>query len=380
VTIRTRLQPSRRRGDRIRVLHVLQTIGIGGTERRVLRLRQGLDNSIYDVRAVSLRPTPETPLPWPESGHVLYPIAPGLHLGRLQGLASLMRKERYDIVHSHNWATMLYGVLAARLGRVPIVLHGEHGPNSDDWKGVSRKREAAAVILAHLATRVVTVNESIQRDVETRWKLSPSHVICIPNGVDLTRFTPKIRADRPHTGMVIGTVARFDSIKNLPCIIRGFDLFKRSNPRLEARLVLVGTGPLWQEIRALAANMDSAPYIDLPGDTSHPEDWYSRFDVYVNSSFSEGMNNTILEAMASALPVVASSIPGNRSWLEDSVNALFFESDNAEDLCQRFAIIAHDAPLRRRIGDENRRRAERQYSNRDFITRYAQLYQHLLRR
>jgi glycosyltransferase involved in cell wall biosynthesis len=359
---------------------VLQTLGVGGTERRVLRLRQGLDHSIYDVRALSLRPTQEKTLEWPEGSHVFHPIAPGLYLGRLWSLARLMRKENYDIVHSHNWATMLYGVLAARLARVPVVLHGEHGRNSDDWKGVSWKREASAAILARLAARVVAVNESIQRDVETRWKLSRSHVVCIPNGVDLDRFTPRIRTPRANAEIVIGTVARFDPIKNLPCIVRGFDLFKRSNPRLKARLVLVGSGPVRQEIRALAAATESAPYIDLPGDTSQPEHWYSRFDLYVNSSFSEGMNNSILEAMASALPVVASGIPGNRSWLKDRVNALFFESDNVEELCQRFVLLANDALLRRRIGEENRRTAERQYSNRAFITHYAELYQRLLGR
>ena len=367
-------------GDRIRVLHVLQTIGIGGTEKRVLRLRRGLDASLYDVRAVSLRPTLGATTDWLEEGHTFYPIAPGLHLGRLCGLARLMREQRFDIVHTHNWSTMLYGVLAARLAGVRVVLHGEHGPNSDDWRGVSWKREAAAAMLARLATLVVAVNEFIGRDIETRWRLRPSHVVCISNGVDLVRFAPTPRTPRSSGEFVIGTVARFDPIKNLPCIIRGFDLFKKSNPGHDARLILVGAGPLWEEIRALVASMDCARCIDLPGETRTPEDWYARFDVYVNGSFSEGMNNTILEAMACGLPVVASSVPGNRCWLEETVNALFFESDNAHELSQRLTALARDPVLLHRIGDENRRQAQRRYDDRDFVTRYHQLYQQLLRR
>ena len=361
------------------MLHVLQTIGVGGTEKRAFRLRRGLDESIYDVRVLSLRPALGPTVNWPEDEHTLFPIASGLHLNRLLRLASVLRKGHYHIVHSHNWSTMLYGVLAARLAGVRVVLHGEHGPNWSDWKGVTWKREAAAALLARLVTRVVAVNEFIGRDLTSRWRLNPSHVVCIPNGVDLVRFAPAPRSPRDRA-MLIGTVARFDPIKNLPCMIRAFDMFKKANPAFDARLVLVGDGPIREDIRLLAKSMDSAQFIELPGETPKPEEWYPRFDVYVNSSFSEGMNNTILEAMACGLPIVASSVPGNRCWLEDGVNTLFFESDNSYELSQRLTSLAGDLSLRRRLGEENRRRVERSYDSREFIARYHRLYQEVLKR
>jgi glycosyltransferase involved in cell wall biosynthesis len=174
-------------------------------------------------------------------------------------------------------------------------------------------------------------------------------------------------------------MARFDRIKNLPCIIRGFQLFKKMNPDVDAGLVLVGTGPLLGEIRAIAADTDCAALIALPGEAMHPEEWYSRFDIYINASFSEGMSNTILEGMACGLPIVASDVPGNRCWLEQDVNALFFASDNAEELARHLASLARDPGLLRRLGDENRRLAERAFDDRDFVGRYHRLYQELLR-
>lgn len=353
---------------------------MGGMESRILRLAHGLDSTIYDVRALSLRPTPGTSMEWPAGRHNFFPIEPGVHLDRLRELARFIRAGRFSIVHSHNWATMFYGVLAGRLARVPVVLHGEHGANEDDWKGVSRKREAAAALLARLATRVVAVNDFIGRDIQKRWRLPPSHVVSVPNGVDLVRFRPGPRARQTHSQLVIGTVARFDRIKNLPCIIRGFQVFKKMNPEVDARLVLVGTGPFWEEVRALAAGTDCAALISLPGEATRPEDWYARFDVYVNGSFSEGMSNTILEGMACGLPIVASDVPGNRCWLEEGVNALFFASDNPEELASRLTCLARDPGLLRCLGDENRRLTERAFDNRDFVERYHQLYRALLRR
>lgn len=316
---------------------------------------------------------------WPAGRHNFFPIEPGVHLDRLRELARFMRAGRFGIVHSHNWATMFYGVLAGRLARVPVVLHGEHGANEGDWKGVPWKREASAALLARLATRVVAVNDSVGRDIQKRWRLPPSHIVSVPNGVDLIRFSPGSRTRQTQSELIVGTVARFDRIKNLPCIIRGFQLFKKMNPDADARLVLVGTGPIWGEIRAMAADTECAALIALPGEAMRPEEWYSRFDIYVNASFSEGMSNTILEGMACGLPIVASDVPGNRCWLEQDVNALFFASDNSEELASQLTSLARDPGLLRRLGDENRRLTERAFDNRDFVGRYHQLYQELLR-
>ncbi|MBK8893861.1 MAG: glycosyltransferase family 4 protein [Propionivibrio sp.] len=347
-------------------------------EKRVLRLCSGLDKAIYDIHAVSLRPTEGEKIDWPEETHHFYPIEPGLNLGRLLGLSKFMRAGRYDIVHSHNWSTMLYGVLAGRLAKVPVVLHGEHGLNQDDWRGVSRKREAAATVIAHLTTRVVAVNEFIKHQAEERWRLPQSRVVSIPNGVDLARFLPRARNRSVNSEWIVGTVARFDPIKNLPCIIRGFDLFRRNNPLLKTRLVLVGDGPLKHEMQAFAANFDCAKDILFPGETKNPEDWYSQFDAYINGSFSEGMSNTILEGMACGLPIVASDVPGNRAWLEESVNALFFESDHPQDLARCLTTLAGSPDLTRQMGETNRRHVEVKYDNREFLIRYHRLYQQLL--
>lgn len=363
---------------KIRVLHLLRSLGIGGAERRVLRLGSGLDPSRYEVHALSFYPVSGQALDWPADRHHFFPMAPGFQWRRLLALAQFIRERRFDVVHSHNWATMFYGVLAGRLAKVPVVLHGEHGRNELDREGISWKRDLAAAGLARLATRVVAVNEAIAADVGPRWRLGQDHIICLPNGVDLSRFHPPVDARDPDGEFVVGTVARFDGIKNIPCLIRAFEHFHAAEPAIRKRLVLVGHGPLWHEIRAQVERGPTTGLVQFVGETDRPQDWYRRFDVFANTSFSEGMSNSILEAMACGVPIVASDIDGNRCWLREGQNALFFRSDDHEALARHLQQLAGDRELAARMGLENTERVRTEYDNRSFLERYSTLYQGLL--
>ena len=363
---------------KIRVLHLLYSLGVGGTERRVLRLGHGLDPDRYDIHALTVRPVVGGILPWPQGRHTYFPIPPGVQWARLSALARFIRQGNFDVVHSHNWATMFYGVLGARLAGVPVVLHGEHGRNDVDRAGVPWKREFLAAALARLTTRVVAVNDAIAVDIQARWKLGSQKIVCMPNGVDLNRFVPHAHGARAHDEFVIGTIARFDGIKNLPCLVRAFERMHNTHPQLRARLVLVGAGPGFDAVRSQARQGSAAEKIDFVGETDTPEQWYPRFDLFANTSFSEGMSNSVLEAMACGVPVVASAIAGNLCWLQEDVNALFFPSNDDAALADRLVRFASDRALGQRIGAENLRRAQAEYDNRDFLRRYDTMYQQLL--
>lgn len=338
----------------------------------------GLNPDVYDVHALTLKPVEGGILPWPEERHHYFPIESGFQWSRLFALSRFLRQQRFDVVHSHNWATMFYGVLAGRLAGVPVVLHGEHGRNDIDRAGVPAKRDVMAAALARLSTRVVAVNESIAVDIQTRWKLASRHIVCMPNGVDLNRFVPRAEAVPANDDFIIGTIARFDGIKNLPCLVRAFEHMHNAHPQLRARLVLVGGGPDFEAVRELARRGNAARRIDFVGETDKPEEWYRRFDLFANTSFSEGMSNSVLEAMACGVPVVASAIAGNQCWLRDGVNALFFASDDVNALAETMFRFASDRALGQRMGQENLRRVRAEYDNRDFLKRYGDLYQQLL--
>lgn len=364
--------------QKVRVLHLLRALGIGGAERRVQRLGQGLDPQRYDVQVLSFYPVEGQALAWPAERHLYFPLQPGFQWRRLAKLTAHIRKYQFDVVHSHNWATMFYGVLAGRLAGVPVVLHGEHGLNDIDRAGISCQRELLAAGLARLATRVVAVNESISADIRHRWRLDERDVVCVANGVDLARFGPPVALKAADQDFVFGTVARFDGVKNLPCLLRAFERLHLAEPTLKMRLILVGNGPLWQALREQASRGCAAKLIQFVGETEEPQHWYRQFDAFVNTSFSEGMSNAILEAMACGVSVVASDIAGNRCWLRQDTNALFFPSDDDGALAACLRRLATDRELSRRMGDENLRQVRSEYDNRTFLDRYDALYQKLL--
>lgn len=363
----------------IRILHVLNDLSVGGTAHRVHTLALGLDPARYEVWALTLRDAPTGSVSWPERRLVSFSLDPGVQFGAVRRAARVIREKAIHIVHTHNAGPLLYGGLATRLATKAVLVHGAHGRNATELHGIPRPRQMLLAGLARLSARVVAVNDAIADEVIRSWRLRASQVLTIPNGVDLARFTP--RPIRDQNGiLVIGTVTRFDRIKNLTLLLQAFECLRRTQPRLAARLLLVGSGPQWAEVSAIAARSAFATDVMLPGETTRPEEWYARFDVFVNCSLSEGMSNAILEAMASGLPVVASNIEGNRSWLRAGDNALFFSPDDPNELASQLTALAHDAERRRALGGANRLLVESRYGSEAFVRCYDTLYQQLVTR
>jgi glycosyltransferase involved in cell wall biosynthesis len=341
-------------------------------------LAAGLPAFGFEVHVVSLRPLQTGALALPEGCRAFHHDIPsGLHPLRLLALARFIRAGGYDFVHTHNWSSMFYGVLAARLALRPRVLHGEHGLNFEDLgKPPPSRRRMAQRLLASLCHRIVAVNAVIARHVERWWGAHPPRVVILPNGVDLARFRA-VPARPPGGPVVFGTVARLAKVKNLDGLLRGFALLRRNHPGLAARILLVGEGAERPALEALARELGISAEVEFAGEHEDVEAWYPRFSAFVNSSHYEGMSNTLLEAMASGLPLLASRVEGNASWLEEGRDALFFPPADAEALARRMAELALDPALRARMGAANRLRVEREFDNARFLSRYVEIYRGL---
>jgi len=278
------------------------------------------------------------------------------------------------IVHSHNWVSMLEGIVCARLARVPVAVHGEHGASRFLPEQLRWRRTVVQRLLARAADRIVPVNDPIAARVREVWGLGDNAISVIQNGVDVAKFAPT--EARRGEEIVIGSISRLEPIKNFPCLVRAVALLNREFETPRYRLVIVGAGSELERLNALANDLGATDFIEFPGATDTPEDWYGKFDIYVNCSFSEGMSNTVLEAMASGLPVVASDVAGHRTWLDAGDNAVFFPSDDPAALAAALASL--DAPARRRIGATNRTKVVDHYSQATFIAAYRRLYTELL--
>lgn len=363
--------------DELNIAHVVFSFGYGGLERRILRLIDGFSADQVNFHVISLRDSDGAFLqPGARVRHEVLGAQPGVDWRAIVALWRYLRAENIHIVHSHNWVSMLEGIGCARLARVPVAVHGEHGASRFMPDQLRWRRTFVQRLLARAADRIVPVNEPIATRIHEIWGVDRTAVTVIENGVDVNKFKP---TNSPRDDdIVIGSISRLEPIKNFPCLVRAVALLNRGLEKPRYRLVIVGGGSEIENLHTLVNELQAGEFVEFPGATDAPEDWYGKFDIYVNCSFSEGMSNTVLESMACGLPVVVSDVAGHRTWLDEGDNALFFNSDDADALAAALASL--DSGERRRIGANNRVKATTEFSQQAFIQAYRRLYAELLAR
>lgn len=363
--------------EALNIAHVVYSFDYGGLERRILRLIDAMSPLGVNFHVISLRSSRGDFLTtkYPVEHHVLN-AKPGIDLPSLFRLARYLRDNDIHIVHSHNWVSMLEGIVGARIARVPIAVHGEHGASRFEPDQLRWRRTVAQRVLSRMADRIIPVNEAIAARIRDVWRLDGGSITTIGNGVDIQRFAPAKQA--AGGDIVIGSISRLDPIKNFPCLIKATALLNARQDDKKYRLIIVGGGGEYDPLSRLIDDLNAGDFVELAGPTESPQDWYPKFDLYVNCSFSEGMSNTVLEAMACGLPVVAADVAGHREWLVENENAVFFRSDDPPALAS--VVRSLEPQARTSMGIANREKVVEFYNQQGFVRNYCRLYEKLLHR
>jgi glycosyltransferase involved in cell wall biosynthesis len=300
----------------------------------------------------------------------------GIDWTLISRLAKVIRNSRADVVHSHNWGTFLYAVLAAKLAGVPII-HGEHGKTEADLRPEGAIKSRVKSALGKRVDCLTTVSQALAIE----WKeygVSPEKIRWIPNGVDTDRFRPRTdqREQRqkfglPEDAKLLGSIGRLDRLKNYEVLIDVLPKLAAEYPAIH--LALLGNGPCRQRLEDKATQLGIGNRVTVLGWHSNPEDFLTAIDIFVLPSKYEGMSNVVLEAMAAGLPIVCADLPGHHEVFVPDVEGIIVSPCAAENLGGTL-----DALLR----DENRttalRRSAREKSCTTFsITKMVANYQRL---
>ncbi len=367
---------------KLNVFHLVLSLRAGGLERVVHDLVSGLDRETYDVHIGCLHEG------GPLFDHLVSLGIPGTILEKRPGpvdmalvrrLRRYFRDHRIDVLHTHS-GCMMYGALSSIGNRHLSRVHTDHGRFFPE----PRQALIEERIFCRAYQRVIAVSHPLARYLQEVVHIPERKVMVILNGVDTNRFKPIDSGNEPRAAfrreqgwpddaVVFGVVARFFPVKNLPLLVKAVEILRDRRPGL--RLLMLGDGPERQNLMDLVESNNLGSTIQLMPWSEESEKFYRLLDVFVLPSLSEGTSMTILEAMASALPVIASRVGGNPDIVQMNQTGVLFESNNVNDLVAAMERLFIDHDERCRMGKAGREFVLRNYSLDGMLNRYSELYQ-----
>lgn len=373
------------------VLHAFYRFDVGGLENGVVNLINRLPAERYrhailaltevtdfkqriqsdDVQYLSLHKPP---------GH-LYKLFPRL--------IRLLRELKPAIVHSRNIAA-LEATLPACLAGVPVRIHGEHGYDVHDLDGGKAIYRWVRRAYNPFVSHWIALSRDLAGYLTEQVGVPACKVTQICNGVDAERFHPADSAvpPAPISGCpfqrpehwLIGTVGRMQTVKNQTLLASAFIRALESAPELRPRLrlVMIGDGPLRAKAQAMLDMAGASSLVWLPGERGDVPDVLRGLDCFVLPSLAEGISNTILEAMASGLPVVATAVGGNPELVSEGVTGRLVPTNDVEAMAQAIVDYARHPESARAAGQAGRKEVERHFSLDAMVGAYQALYDRLL--
>lgn len=366
-------RPARRA---LRVVHVVRSLDTGGQEIILSRLIEALDRTRHACSVVALTgggPLIERLRAASIPVHCLGArdgVAPAL----LPKLAALSYRLGADVVHAHNFQPFLYAGVASFLRPGARLVATAHGFRT--WKGWRFPSVTRA--LFGRASAIVAVTPEMKAFLRERG-VPERKLQVIVNGVDTDVFRPSGDREGARAALgvapeerVIGSVGRLSPEKDPGNLVRAMEVVIAREPR--ARLLLVGDGPLRGELEALIRERGLGDRVRLLGERADVRAFLAAIDLFCLPSQTEGTSISLLEAMACALPIVATAVGGTPSVVEADEAAVLVPPGDPAALGGALAGVIGDPDGARRLGDRARAAVERGFSLRGMATAYARLY------
>jgi glycosyltransferase involved in cell wall biosynthesis len=364
----------------VRVGFVLHAMNVAGAEMLVLETIRRLGARIRPV--VFCLDKVGTMGEWLRSDGIpviAYGRRPGMDLTVAWRMAADIRAHRVDVLHAHQYTPFFYSALAGRLSRVrPQVIFTEHGRHFPD--GVSsRRRLINRLVFDRLADHVNAVCEFSARSLSVVDGFSPARIEVIPNGVDAATYaaTADVRASRAHVGLdpdrrYVVAIARFHPVKDHKTLVRAFAEVANTVPDVD--LLLAGDGELRTELTDLAQRLGIAARVRFLGIRTDVPALLQAADVFALTSLSEAASITLLEAMASAVPVVATAVGGNPELVRDDVDGCLVPRGDCAAVAAAIVKLLREPALAQKLGRAAQERVRTTFRLADTVARYYGLY------
>ena len=364
----------------VRILYVNHSLEMGGIETMIVDMARLLPVDQFLAEVAVFEGGGKLEMTLADRGIPVHSLRkrPGIDWLLLLRLRRLLKERSIRVVHSHNFSAWLYSSLAARsLGNV-LHVHTEHS-----GVGTLQRRHMLERWLSRLTPHVVAVSKHVHQVMIEDIGIASRRVNLIPNGVNTGRFSPDpaVRSTMRQTlglgidDVAIGIVARLAPVKNHTLLLRAFAHIIK-NHQESYHLLVIGDGPERQRLVALSSQLGIASHTRFLGERHDTEALLNALDIYALSSLSEGMNLTLLEAMSTGLPIVATSVGGNGEIVQNGTTGFLVPSSNVEAMGERMVQLIKDKSLRLQFGTAARVAAIERFDERVMIESYLSLYRH----
>ena len=374
------------------IVHVLHRFAVGGLENGVVNLINRMPAAHWRHAVVALTqvdPAFAARLQRSDVDCIALNKPPGQGLWLYPRMHALLRRLQPDIVHTRNLAALEMQVPAWAAG-VPGRVHSEHGWDVDDLHGRNPRHRWMRRAYRPFVQQQIALGTELTAYLRGRIGVPAQRLSTIWNGVDTVRFHPAAsgRAHIPGCPFsntpaaplwLVGTVGRMQTVKAQPLLVRAFIAALQRQPALRQtlRLVLVGDGPLRAECQTLLQAAGMADLAWLAGERNDVPEVMRGLDCFVLPSLAEGISNTILEAMASGLPVLATAVGSNAELLGDHSGTVVAAGD-AQALADGLLQLATDRAAAAAMGRHGRTRVEQHYSLPAMVSAYEAAYRRVL--
>jgi glycosyltransferase involved in cell wall biosynthesis len=327
-----------------------------------------------------------TPVYIPQMSRELNPLK---DLISLVAIYKILRKERPDIIHTHTAKAGALGRIAAILAGVPIKIHTFHGHVFDGYFGALRRRLFTCTerALALFTDRIITVSDRIRAEIVDKFHITgKDKCVVVKLGLDLGRFTDELPLKgyfRKKIGVgddvtLIGIVGRLVPVKNHLMFLEAVKLVIRKASDMKLKFVLVGDGEMKERLINRCKELGIEGSVIFTGWESDLGPVYADLDMVALSSINEGTPVSIIEAMASAKPVVSTDVGGVRDILQDGKTGYLSLPNDAEDMSHKILELLKDKEKRLIFGAAARESVRNEYSRERLVRDIGHLYKECL--